>query len=163
MLEKIAPLKDEALAAIDAVADADALEQVRIKYLGSKGAVKGMMAWIKDVPKEQKRDFGQQANAAQKAVTEAFEAKKGSLGSDASAKTSGGKGPQLDITEPAAAPVLGRRHIISQTIDELIEVFARMGFDHARGARGRRRSTITLSSSTSPTPTPRATRWTTST
>ena len=75
MLEKIAPLKDEALAAIDAVADADALEQVRIKYLGSKGAVKGMMAWIKDVPKEQKRDFGQQANAAQKSVQEAFESK----------------------------------------------------------------------------------------
>lgn len=133
MLKKIAPLKDEALAAIDAVADSDALEQVRIKYLGSKGAVKGMMAWIKDVPGDQKRDFGQQANAAQKAVQEAFEAKKGSLAEGASAPGSKPKGPQLDITEPAAAPVLGRRHIISQTIDELIEVFARMGFDHHEG------------------------------
>ena len=122
MIEKIQPLKDEALAAIEAIADSDALEEVRIKYLGSKGAVKGMMAWIKDVPGDQKRDFGQLANAAQKAVTEAFEAKKSALADGASASGSK-KGPQLDITEPATAPVLGRRHIISQTIDELIEVF----------------------------------------
>jgi phenylalanyl-tRNA synthetase alpha chain len=131
MLEKIDPLKDEALSAIKSAGDADALEQARIKYLGSKGALKGMMAWIKDVPKELKRDFGQAANAAQKAVQDAFESKKASLG-DAKPQASGLK-PQLDITEPATAPVLGRRHIISQTIDELIEVFARMGFDHAEG------------------------------
>ena len=133
MLEKIDLLKDEALAAIAGVADAQALEQVRIKYLGSKGAVKGMMAWIKDVPKGQKRDFGQAANAAQKAVQDAFESRKSTLAQGVSAPGQAANGPLLDITEPATAPVLGRRHIISQTIDELIEVFARMGFDHHEG------------------------------
>ncbi len=139
MIQKIEQLQNEALAAIAAVADAQALEQVRIKYLGTKGAVKGMMAWIKDVPNEQKRDFGQAANAAQKTVQDAFDSKKSALAEGASAPGSTGsisaaaKGPLIDITEPATAPLLGRRHIISQTIDELIEVFARMGFDHAQG------------------------------
>lgn len=130
MLAKIDELKEQALADLAQVADADALEQYRIKYLGSKGAVKGMMAWIKDVPGDQKRDFGQQANAAQKQVTEAFEAKKNTL---AAGPSSPPNAPLLDITEPPLPPRMGRRHIISQTIDELIEVFARMGFDHAQG------------------------------
>ncbi len=139
MLEKIDELTAEATADLDAVADAAGLEAFRIKYLGSKGAVKALMGLVKDVAKEDKRAFGQRANAARAAVEEAFTAKGESLGAGASAggakpKAAGGKGGNLiDVTQPAAGPVRGRRHIIAQTIEELVEVFGRMGFESQTG------------------------------
>mgnify|MGYP001952134451 CR=1 FL=1 len=130
MLEKIDEMRARATADLEAVTDAEGLERFRIQYLGSKGELKQLMGLMKDVPKDQKRDFGQNANALKQELTAGFESKKSDTASVASAAR---PGPQLDITQPAAPPIMGRRHIISQTIDELIEVFARMGFDHAEG------------------------------
>lgn len=134
MLERVDQLQSQAEADLAAVSTAADLEQFRIKYLGSKGAVKGLMGLIKEVPPDQKRAFGQRANAAVKAVQEAFEAKKAQLG-DAKPQAAR-KGPLVDVTEPGLTEVpggMGRQHIITQTIDELTEVFARMGFAVARG------------------------------
>lgn len=130
MLEKIDQLAAEAAADLQRVSDAAALEQFRIKYLGSKGALKDLMGLMKQVPGPQKKDFGQGANALKAKLTEAFEAKKATLGDKPQASS---LAPQLDITEPAAPPRLGRRHVITQTMDELAEVFGRMGFDVAHG------------------------------
>jgi len=138
MLEKIDELKAQATADLAAVSSPDDLEAFRIKYLGSKGALKGLMGLMKDVPGPQKRDFGQGANALKAQITEAFGAKQADLGSNTSGKkanTSGGpqSGPRLDVTEPAEPTGLGTQHIITQTIDELLEVFGRMGFDAVTG------------------------------
>lgn len=137
MLSKIDELAAAATADLANVADAEGLEAYRIKYLGSKGAVKGLMGLIKDVAKEDKRAFGQWANAARQAVEEAFAAKGEQLGASGggAAKGSGGKkvSPLIDVTQPAGEPVRGRRHVIAQTIDELVEVFGRMGFDVETG------------------------------
>jgi len=129
MLEKIERLEAEASADLAAVANAEDLEQFRIKYLGAKGAVKGLMALLKNVPKDQKPAFGQAANALRQKLTDAFEQSKADTGADKPAS----KGPQIDITEPGSPPRLGREHIITQTIGELVEVFGRMGFDVATG------------------------------
>ena len=130
MLEKIDELRARATDELDAIHDAEGLEPFRIRYLGTKGELKALMGLMKDVPKDQKRDFGQNANALKQDLTAAFESKKTGLGDGAPAAHCG---PALDITEPPAPPIMGRRHIISQAIDELVEVFARMGFDHAEG------------------------------
>jgi phenylalanyl-tRNA synthetase alpha chain len=149
MLEKINELARAAAADLDNVADADALEAYRIRYLGSKGAVKSLMGLIKDVPKDAKREFGQQANAARAAIEQAFAERAEAVGGHASGDSgdsgdSGGggggagpsksaSGPPLDITEPGTPPRRGRKHVITQTVDELIDVFGRMGFDVATG------------------------------
>lgn len=130
MLEKIDQLEAQAREALQQVKDSAALEQFRIRYLGAKGALKDLMGLMKDVPADQKRSFGQKANALKQALTEAFEAASSSLGS---AKPQAAGGAQLDLTEPPLPPRLGRRHIITQTMDELAEVFGRMGFDLVTG------------------------------
>ena len=132
MPERIEQLQKDADADLKAVNTPEALEAFRIKYLGSKGALKALMGLLKKVPKEQKRAFGQQANALRQSLTEAFEAKKQALGTDLKPQTSSLK-PLLDVTEPGSSPRLGRQHIITQTVDELIEVFGRMGFDAVTG------------------------------
>jgi len=130
MLERIDQLAAQADADLARVADAAALEQFRIRYLGTKGALKDLMGLMKDVPGPQKKDFGRKANALKARLTEAFEGRKRSLGS---AKPQAAKAAGIDVTEPAAPPRLGRRHVITQTMDELAEVFGRMGFDVAHG------------------------------
>ena len=150
MLERIDQLKSQAFADLDAVADAAALEAFRIKYLGTKGQLKSLMGLMKDVPAEQKRDFGQAANALKNDLQQAFDDRQALLAGGASADASstasrcGTRLPGIDLTAPGAFPGEfsggggtsgggGRGHVITQTVNDLIEVFARMGFDLATG------------------------------
>jgi phenylalanyl-tRNA synthetase alpha chain len=123
-IEEVSTRADADLAAARSAAD---LEQFRIKYLGSKGEIKGLMKLLGGLPKEEKPAFGQKVNALSDRVTSAFEAKKGGL--------SAGAQPALveDVTEPGKRPQLGNRHILMQVIDELTELFGRMGFSVAAG------------------------------
>ncbi|USN98845.1 MAG: phenylalanine--tRNA ligase subunit alpha [Phycisphaeraceae bacterium] len=130
MLDDLNQLESEGLAALDTAADAGALEAWRITYLGSKGRLKGAMSGMKDVPKEQKGAVGKRANEVKAALELAFEAKKAAIGTGGRAS-----GPALDITEPGLVESrhVGRSHIITRVIDELTEVFGRMGFAVAEG------------------------------
>jgi phenylalanyl-tRNA synthetase alpha chain len=130
VLKQIEDLKAAALSELKGVADAAALEQYRIKYLGSKGKLKEAMDWIKQVPPAQKRDVGQALNATNKEVKEGFDARTAELAKGGQA---GGGKDAADVTEPGRRPQIGARHPIMQVIDELTELFARMGFTVAAG------------------------------
>ncbi|MEM9374112.1 MAG: phenylalanine--tRNA ligase subunit alpha, partial [Planctomycetota bacterium] len=130
MLDDLNALENKALAELDAADSPEAVEAWRIAYIGAKGTLKAMMPRMKDVPKEQKGEVGKRLNAVKAALESAFESKK-------RAADSGGPsaGPTVDMTEPGIIDVrhLGRRHIITRVRAELVEVFARMGFDVAQG------------------------------
>lgn len=128
MLEKFEQIGAAALKELAAVETADELEAFRIKYLGRKGEVTGMLSQIGILPTEQKKQGGQLANRIKNEVTAAFEQKQTVLGT-------GGKkaGPMIDITLPGLPVRQGKSHIISQTISELLEIFGRMGFGIAYG------------------------------
>ncbi len=130
MLDDLSTLESDAFAELGAVGDAAALEAWRVAYLGSKGKLKGLMPLMKDVPKEQKAEVGKRLNDVKSALEAGFEAHRQRVGGHA-----GSSGPALDITEPGLlqSARLGRRHIISRVIDELTEVFGRMGFEVAEG------------------------------
>ncbi len=133
MLDQLEQLEREALAELDGVEAPDALEAFRVAYLGSKGRLKSAMGWIKDVPPQQRKDFGQRANHAKQAIEQAFEAKRSSLGAAGNAGAS--SSPLLDVTEPGVigAQAVGRRHIITRVTDDLLEVCSRLGFAVERG------------------------------
>ncbi len=140
MLEKLEQLDRESAAALAAAADAAGLERFRVEYLGTKGKLKEAMGWLKDAPKEQKPLLGQKINVLKQSLEAAFEEKKASLdaaqpplGREIGAKRQAVLGPLIDVTEPGLPPQMGRVHVIQQVMDELNEVFARMGFDVAEG------------------------------
>lgn len=112
------------------VADAAGLEAYRIRYLGTKGELKGLMGLMGQVPKELKRDFGQAANALKGQLQSAFDERSATVQAGAGDQAAG---PLVDVTEPGIDPGLGRRHVISQMIDQITDVFARMGFAIATG------------------------------
>lgn len=133
MLDKLEQLEDSALRALEQAHDSGALEQWRIEYIGAKGALKNAMAGLKDVPKDQKPAVGQRLNEVKRTLEAAFEQRKKSIEADASNRGKKTGGSLIDVTEPGLPVAQGRRHILSRTIDEIIEVFARMGFSVAHG------------------------------
>jgi phenylalanyl-tRNA synthetase alpha chain len=125
-IEQIEQLVQQASSELAAAKSPTDLENWRIKYLGTKGKVKDLMGLIGSAPAEQKKLVGQKANAAKKTLTDAFE----------TAQTAGG-GPvsadAIDVTEPGSPIAIGNRHILIKVIDELTELFGRMGFSVASG------------------------------
>src|SRR5262245_46704670 len=139
MLEALDQIESAGLSELKAVTGRDALESWRVKYLGTKGALKAVMPKLKDVPKGEKPKVGQRLNDVKAALEPAFDKKKAQVARDAASSEAGvsgggdGGGPFIDVTEPGLQLGLGRRHIITRTIDEITEVFARMGFSVAYG------------------------------
>jgi phenylalanyl-tRNA synthetase alpha chain len=131
MLERLEQLTAQAEADLAAVKSAEELEKYRITYLGTKGKLKDAMAWLKDASPADKPKLGQGLNLLKQKLEAAFTEKQASLGGGAAKVPGAAKG--IDVTEPGLPPRLGRTHVITQVLDELIEVFARMGFDVAEG------------------------------
>jgi phenylalanyl-tRNA synthetase alpha chain len=128
MLEQFEKTGEEALAELKKVADLAALEEFRIKYLGRKGQITQMLSQIGKFPPEQKPQAGQLANKIKQDVTKAFEDLKNAL------QTQKGKSKELvDVTLPGIPVRLGKKHVVTQTLNELLEIFGRMGFGVAYG------------------------------
>lgn len=127
MLNEIDQLESKAILELDSVKSAEGLETWRIAYLGTKGALKGLMPRLKDVSREEKPAVGKRLNEIKGTLESAFNTRKDAL---ASASL---EGPVVDVTQPAPSMSDGRRHVLSRTIDEVTEVFARMGFASATG------------------------------
>lgn len=128
-MEKLAQLEHQAQKQLDEAATHDLLETFRIAYLGPKGRLKEAMNWLKDAPRDQKPLLGQTLNALKTKFEAGYETRKAALGEARPAAA----GPMIDVTQPGEPSRLGRIHVIQQVIDELIDVFGRMGFDVADG------------------------------
>lgn len=128
MLEQFEKIGAEAIEDLKKVKDPGSLEQFRIKYLSRKGMVTQMLSLVGKFPPDQKPKAGQLANKVKKQVTQAFEELKQAL-SKSKRKTN----EFVDVTLPGIGVNIGKAHIITQTINELLEIFGRMGFDIAYG------------------------------
>jgi phenylalanyl-tRNA synthetase alpha chain len=129
MLEQLEKIGKDALAALKNITDTATLEEFRIKYLGRKGQITQMLSQVGHLPAEQRREGGQLANKIKKEVSEAFEQLKEIL-----LQSQRGKSKELlDVTLPGTAIDIGKTHVITQTINELLEIFGRMGFSVAYG------------------------------
>ena len=117
--------QDAALRALEQAADARALEAWRIEWLGTKGRVKGLMGGIKSVAKGERKAFGQELNALKGALETAFEQRQ--------CDSSPAQSRPMDVSEPGGGRRAGRRHIITRTIDDMLDVFGRMGFTPVTG------------------------------
>lgn len=126
LLQQIAAHREE-VAAFEA-ADAAGLEAFRIRFLGTKGILKGLFASMKDLPAEQRRGFGQVLNDFKKEVEERYASAAASLEGVAES----GEGSE-DLTLPAERPRLGAHHPVSLVRDRIIGVFGRLGFAVAEG------------------------------
>ncbi len=125
MIEKIKQL----LAEVEEMKanNAEELEALRIKYLSKKGAINDLMADFRNVAAEQKREVGIMLNTLKTRAQERIN----TLKEEFESKDTGAC--ELDLTRTAYPIELGTRHPLSIVKNEIIDIFARLGFSIAEG------------------------------
>ena len=125
--EQIAELQKqvEALKA----SSAEDLEALRIKYMSKKGMIPQLFDAFKEIPKEQKAQFGASINQLRQAAEARFNELKEQLGGAASHAIV----DKQDLTRTPDPIELGTRHPLSLVREEIIDIFSRIGFTVADG------------------------------
>ncbi|MGQ7870178.1 phenylalanine--tRNA ligase subunit alpha [Sunxiuqinia sp. sy24] len=125
MLDKIKQLQDEIEALV--ASSQDEVEELRIKYISKKGLVSQLFADFKTVPTEQKKAVGQAINVLKnKALDKINELKESFENADQGAEGT-------DLSRPGEPMRLGTRHPLAIVRNEIVEIFARLGFTVAEG------------------------------
>ena len=121
-------LQSEGASAFEAAKDSDAVEAARVEFLGQKqGRLKAAQERLKALEPSAKKAYGQRFNEAKRAIEAAFDQAKARVDRPSVAADA------IDVTLPGTLPRLGHRHPLTQTADELIDLFGRFGFAVARG------------------------------
>jgi phenylalanyl-tRNA synthetase alpha chain len=116
------------LEAFQGALTSEALEAARIEYLGQKqGRLKSAQERLKTIDPSSRRAYGQQFNSAKANLEAALEASRSRV------ERRKVTASDLDVTLPGVRPRVGHRHPLTQTADELIDLFGRFGFAVARG------------------------------
>jgi len=124
-------LKNEVLIKIKEANSLDDLENLRVQVLGKKGSITSLMKQLGSLEPDKRREAGQILNGLQKNIIESIDNKKSSL--EETYLNEKLKNEALDITLPTRPENIGRIHPLSKTMDEVISIFAQMGFTVAEG------------------------------
>ncbi|MDE7116135.1 MAG: phenylalanine--tRNA ligase subunit alpha [Muribaculaceae bacterium] len=126
MLDKINAIKEEINAAV--ASNLQEVEELRIKYLGKKGSISQLMVDFRTVPAEMKRELGQKINELKNYATEKIASLKEGFATAADSDADA-----IDLTRTATPYELGTRHPLSLVKNEMLRIFAGMGFTIAEG------------------------------
>jgi len=116
---------------IGAAEDLRALDELRVRYLGKKGALTAQLKRIGELPPEERKDFGQAVNRAKQALEEDIKARHEAL--QAASIEAQLTADAVDVTLPGRGHARGSLHPVSQTMDRLTDIFVRLGFEVADG------------------------------
>ncbi|MCR6633206.1 MAG: phenylalanine--tRNA ligase subunit alpha [Magnetospirillum sp.] len=130
-MDELDKIRAEALALVAQAASLEALEAARVATLGKKGSISGLMASLGKMSPEERKTAGAALNAVKDQVAEAIAAAK--AGQEAKALEEKLARERVDVTLPVRPEASGRIHPISQVMDEMIAIFAQMGFEVAEG------------------------------
>jgi phenylalanyl-tRNA synthetase alpha chain len=132
MIERIAELQAQAEAEIAAAAGGEALEQLRVRYLGRKAELPQMLRGVAQLPPEQRGEVGKAANRARQALEALIEARAERLGGAELEQRLAAD--RVDVTLPGAPPQpIGRLHLLTSTRRELEDIFLGLGFTVMEG------------------------------
>ncbi|MDR0569936.1 MAG: phenylalanine--tRNA ligase subunit alpha [Clostridiales Family XIII bacterium] len=107
------------------------IEEARIKVLGKKGSLTGILRSMGSLAPEARKELGKLANEARADVEALLEAKADEV--KRAERAAQFKAEAIDVTEPGVAPRLGGKHPITLTIEEISRIFMSMGFSIAEG------------------------------
>ena len=124
-------LLDEALGLVAGAADERTLDEVRVRFLGKKGALTGQLKELGKLPPDQRREAGQAVNRAKHTLEQAIQARATELARKRLDEKLAEE--RLDITLPGRRQEAGGLHPVSRALDRLLDIFRQLGFDVATG------------------------------
>ena len=127
MKEMLKELREKSLSAIAGTEDAEALEALRVQYLGKKGELTAILKQMGKLSAEERPVMGQLANEVRAVLEEKLDERKKVLSEKALAKRLAAEA--VDVTIPGDHHALGHRHPMYIVLDEIKSIFIGMGFD----------------------------------
>jgi phenylalanyl-tRNA synthetase alpha chain len=124
----IEQIQTEAASELAAATDIESIQAVSVRYLGRKGRLTQFLKGISDLPMAQRPQAGQAANAVKRALEQGVEKAIEAL---QRATVSADRG--IDVSLPGRTPVPGALHPITQTLNQMCDIFIRLGFEVAEG------------------------------
>ena len=132
MIERIEELRAQAQQEIEAASSSEAVEQLRVRYLGRKAELPQMLRGVAALEPEQRGLVGKAANVARRALEQLIEQRAALL--DANELDLRLAADTLDVTLPGTPPQpVGRLHVLTATMRELEDIFLGLGFTVLEG------------------------------
>lgn len=131
MKEQLEKIRTEALGLIRTIASLQALEDARVRFLGRKGLVTEVLRGLGQLSAEERPVIGQIANEVKNAISQAMDGRKSELEAveaERQAKTS-----RADLSLPGRRPKKGHMHLIPRVTEDILSIFAELGFQVAAG------------------------------
>lgn len=124
-------LKNNAISLILDAKTPEELEELKLQFLGRSGSLTQLLKQLPKVPEDERPLIGQTANEVKTLIEEALErAQKQTIQERQTERLTILK--KLDVTEPGIKPSLGHLHPVTQTIEEITDIFSHIGFTRVR-------------------------------
>jgi phenylalanyl-tRNA synthetase alpha chain len=129
--EELESLQKEILASLSQVSTEKELSEIRVRVLGRKGSLTQLLKRLGTLPETERREIGKRANQVKEDLEKRIEEtllqiqereRKEALGRE-----------KIDVTLPGRRIPVGKRHPLTQTLDEIIDIFSRLGFEVVEG------------------------------
>ena len=131
MRDKLEAMKSGALAEIAAAANLEQLNDIRVKYLGKKGELTGILRGMGALSAEERPVIGKLANDVREGIEQELEQRTANL--KEAGKSDRLNQESIDVTLPGRPFGIGKRHPLTRVMDEIKKVFLGLGFEIAEG------------------------------
>ncbi|MEN1729147.1 MAG: phenylalanine--tRNA ligase subunit alpha [Pseudomonadota bacterium] len=119
-------LHAEALNLIESASDRRSLDDIRVRFLGKKGELTGLLKQLGQLPHEQRREAGQAVNRSKQALDQAISARLETLKAEELEARLAEE--RIDITLPGRTVDAGGAHPVSRALDRILSIFNQLGF-----------------------------------
>ncbi len=131
MIKQLEELKSNAGQELDSLNNVKELESWRVRHLGKKSGLTKVLRSLATLPLEERKTVGAQANEVKANLEASLKQKRQALQAAQLAVST--KREYFDITLPGRRPITGRLHPVTQTLYEICDIFASMGFEVVEG------------------------------
>jgi phenylalanyl-tRNA synthetase alpha chain len=131
VIEALGHIREEVLAALSKVHTEKEITEIRVKTLGRKGSLTQLLKQLGALPEAERKEIGKRANEIKEALESQIEEALHQL--KEREKKEALEKEKVDITLPGRRIPMGKRHPITQTLDEIVQIFSHLGFEVVEG------------------------------
>ena len=131
MQDQISELQSRATQAIETSSTREELEAVRVQFLGKKGELTAILRGMGALSADERPRIGQLVNVARDAIEATLDTRKRVL--EVAAQNAALASENIDVTLPAPAIPFGKRHPLTQTMDDIVRIFSQLGYGVMEG------------------------------
>ncbi len=131
MQDQISELQNRATTAIETSSTREELEAVRVAVLGKKGELTALLRGMGALSSEERPRVGQLVNQAREQIETSLDNRKRVL--ESTARDAALASENIDVTLPAPSTAFGKRHLMTQTLDDIVRIFSGLGYGVVEG------------------------------